>query len=170
MQPQPRPMRLHKREVTDAAQLAAIIDHADVVRVGAVDAEGIFIVPMSFGYETSGSPEAPTWTFWLHCAGEGRKVDAWRANPQVALELDVAAEVICGTYACAYSQAYESVMASGTISQVGAVDEKTHGLERIMAHMAPGAPVTFSPEAVERVSVWKVEVTRLTGKRREPKG
>ena len=88
----------------------------------------------------------------------------------MALELDVAAEVICGTYACAYSQAYESVMASGTISQVEAVDEKTHGLERIMAHMAPGAPVTFSPEAVERVSVWKVEVARLTGKRREPKG
>ncbi len=169
MKTQPRPMRLHKREVTDAAQLAAIIDRADVVRVGQVDDEGVFIVPMSFGYETSGTPEAPTWTFWLHCAGEGRKADAWRANPQVALELDAAAEVISGTYACAYSQAYESIMASGEISQVEDPAEKTHGLERIMAHMAPGAPVTFSPEAIERVSVWKVDVTRLTGKRREPK-
>ncbi len=169
MQPQPRPMRLHRREVTDTAQLATIIDRADVVRLGQVDDEGVFIVPMSFGYETGGTPEAPAWTFWLHCAGEGRKVDAWRANPQVALELDAAADIISGTYACAYSQAYESVMASGVISQVDDVAEKTHGLERVMAHMAPGASVTFSPEAIDRVSVWKVEVTRLTGKCRESK-
>ncbi len=169
MADQHRPMRLHKREVTAAADLAAIIDRAQVVRLGQADAEGVFIVPMSFGYEMGGSPEAPTWTFWLHCAGEGRKVDAWRADPRVALELDAAADVISGTYACAYSQAYESIMATGTIFQVNDVDEKIHGLTRVMAHMAPGAPVTFSPEAVERVSVWKIDVDHLTGKRREPK-
>ena len=43
---------------------------------------------------------------------------------------------------------------------------KLHGLERIMAHLAPDAPVTFSPEAVNRVAVWRVDVDHFTGKHR----
>ena len=36
--------------------------------------------------------------------------------------------------------------------------------------MAPEAPVTFSDEAVARVAIWRIDVSRLTGKRREAKG
>ena len=35
-----------------------------------------------------------------------------------------------------------------------------------MAHLAPDAPVTFSPEAVNRVAVWRVDVGHFTGKHR----
>ena len=58
-------------------------------------------------------------------------------------------------------------MASGRASRVTDPVQKVRGLKTIMAHMAPGAPVEFNPEAVERVDVWRVDVEHLTGKRRE---
>ena len=166
-------MRLSRREVTDVGELRSIVERATVLHVGCADAEGPFIVPMSFGFEVDEADEgagAARWTFWLHSAGEGRKAEAWDAAGEVALELDVPAGVVVGDYACAYTQAYESVMATGRISRVDDPAEKVHGLECLMRHMAPGAPVTFSDEAVGRVCVWRVDVAHLTGKRRSAPG
>ena len=164
----PRRMRLARREVTDLGELRAIVDRAKVLHVGSADAEGPFVVPMSFGYEVLGEKDGESrWVFWMHSAGEGRKADAWDADPVVALELDVPAEVIEGDFACAYSYAYESVMAVGCVSRVTGSEEKVRGLTRIMEHMAPGAPVSFSEAALERTVVWRAEASRLTGKRRD---
>lgn len=119
-------MRRAKREVADLAELRGIVEKCPAVRVGSHDAEGVFVVPMSFGYELAepvpGEAGDARWTFWLHCASEGRKTDA---------------------------------------------DQKVRGLTAIMARMAPGAPVEFSPDAVKLVDVWLVDVDHLTGKRRE---
>lgn len=111
-------MRRAKRAVDSLDELRGIVEKCPVVRVGSHDAEGVFVVPMSFGYEVDASDGGADarWTFWLHCAAEGRKTDAWAADPQVALELDVPVGVIGGDYSCAYSYAYESVMASGRAS------------------------------------------------------
>ena len=162
-----REMRRAKREVTELAELRAIADAATTLRVASHDAEGLFVVPMNFGYEVEETEDGPRWTFWLHCAGEGRKVDAWTADPQVALELDVEGGVISGDYSCAYSYAFASVMANGRAVRVTDADEKVRGLTAIMAHMASEAPVKFAPEAVERVDVWRIDIDCLTGKRRE---
>ena len=56
-------------------------------------------------------------------------------------------------------------MASGRASRVTDPAQKVRGLKAIMAHMAPGAPAEFKPEAVARVDVWRVDVEHLTGKR-----
>ncbi len=162
-----RAMRRANREVTDPADLAGIIGRAHVLHVGFSDAEGLAVVPMNYGFEWAEGRGLPT--FWLHSAGEGRKADAWASSPEVALELDVEGGVITGDYSCAYSYAFESVMAWGRIRPVTDAAEKLRGLTQVMAHMAPGAPVTFSDEAVARVAVWRIDVERISGKRREAK-
>lgn len=162
-----RAMRRANREVTGPADLAGIIGRAHVLHVGFSDAEGLAVVPMNYGFEWAEGRGLPT--FWLHSAGEGRKADAWASSPEVALELDVEGGVITGDYSCAYSYAYESVMAWGRIRPVTDAAEKLRGLTQVMAHMAPGAPVTFSDEAVARVAVWRIDVERISGKRREAK-
>ena len=163
----PRAMRRANREVTDPADLAGIIGRAHVLHVGFSDAEGLAVVPMNYGFEWAEGQGLPT--FWLRSAGEGRKADAWASSPEVALELYVEGGVITGDYSCAYSYAYESVMAWGRIRPVTDAAEKLRGLTQVMAHMAPGAPVTFSDEAVARVAVWRIDVERISGKRREVK-
>lgn len=163
----PRAMRRANREVTDPADLAGIIGRAHVLHVGFSDAEGLAVVPMNYGFEWAEGQGLPT--FWLRSAGEGRKADAWASSPEVALELYVEGGVITGDYSCAYSYAYESVMAWGRIRPVTDAAEKLRGLTQVMAHMAPGAPVTFSDEVVARVAVWRIDVERISGKRREAK-
>ncbi len=165
-----RPMRRNKRELTNAEDLLGVVEKATVVRVGFADEEGVAIFPLSYGFDWDASGEKPALTLWLHGANEGRKADAWLNKMQVAIEIDVEVGVTTGTYSCAYSYAYESLMGDGVIAPVADANEKLHGLTRIMEHMAPGAPVHFSEEGIERVAVWRIDVTRLTGKRREAQG
>ena len=188
-----RKMRNEKRKVTDEDELKAIVEACQTVRLGVIDEEGMFIVPMSFGYEwdaddaeafCSTNANAPAacsdaeepvahLTLWLHSAGEGRKADAFRANSAggapVAIEMDCEDGVIEGPYACKYSYAFRSIMGSGRIFAIENGEDKVYGLTKIMEHLAPGAPTAFGPGIIERVSVWRVEVDHLTGKRRELK-
>ena len=54
-------MRLKKREVTDKKVLGEILEECDVVRIGAVDEEGMFIVPVNFGYILIREKKLPGW-------------------------------------------------------------------------------------------------------------
>lgn len=166
-------MRLAKREITDPEALRAIVEACRTVRIGATDAEGVFIVPMSFGYEWDVHSGTPRLTLWLHSAGAGRKAAAFGANgpmgTRVAIEMDIEDGVISGDYSCAYSFAYRSIMGTGIIRPVTSDARKLYGLDLIMSHMAPGAPHAFTPETVDRTSVWEIDVERFTGKQRAPK-
>lgn len=167
-----RPMRRAKREVTDSEELRAIVEGCRTVRLGASDDEGLFIVPLNFGYdwEVAAEDGQPRLTLWLHSADAGRKADVFNAHGDagvpVAIEMDIEGGVTMGDYSCAYSFAYRSIMGTGRIVPVTDPAGKLHGLERIMAHLAPDAPVMFSPEAVNRVAVWRVDVGHFTGKHR----
>ena len=190
-------MRLAKREVTDTETLRAMIDACKTVRLGLADSEGIFIVPVNFGYtwdvpaqdpripngtaSMSTRPgavparpgAAPHLTLWIHSAAEGRKATALAAASAaatpVAIEMDIEDGLIRGSYACAYSFAYRSIMGTGIACAVTSPSEKWQGLERIMEHLAPGEEAAYATEAIERVAVWRIDVTAFTGKQREPK-
>ena len=164
-------MRLAKRAITEPDALRGVIEACRTVRLGAVDDEGMFIVPMSFGYEWGVRPEGtPHLTLWLHSADEGRKAAAFLAGGDdgvpVAIEMDCEDGLITGDFACAYSYAYRSIMGRGRVYPVRERAQKEHGLARIMEHLAPGSPQTFPQGAVDRVAVWRVEVEHFTGKQR----
>ena len=60
-------------------------------------------------------------------------------------------------------------MGNGTITEVTDPGAKKKGLEKIMAHIAPEAKITFLPEMVERVAVWRIDIDTFTGKERRRK-
>ena len=117
-----RPMRQAGRQLRSTTQLHAVVEACQTVRIACVDEEGPFIVPMSFGYDWADPEEidadAPRLALWVHSAGVGRKVDAFNREPRVAIEMDVQEGLITGTYACAYSYAYRSIMGTGTIHRI----------------------------------------------------
>ena len=164
-----REMRLKKREITDPEILKEILESCEVVRIGAMDEEGMFIVPMNYGYEIQEEKGSLQVCLYLHGAKEGRKAAAFATNPRVAVEMDYNHEVITGDYTCAYSYAYRSIMGNGTITEVTELEAKIKGLEKIMAHLAPGAKIAFLPEMVERVAVWRIDINTFTGKERKRK-
>ena len=129
-----REMRLKKREITDPEILREILESCEVVRIGAMDEEGMFIVPMNYGYDVREEDGTLHVCLYLHGAKEGRKAAAFAADPRVAVEMDYNHEVITGDYTCAYSYAYRSIMGNGTITEVTDPEVKKKGLEKIMAH------------------------------------
>lgn len=190
-------LRISKREITDACALRAVIDQCRVVRVGAVDEAGIFVVPMNFGYdwrEVEGPGDVlefdseelleeradvdedrleepdprPELTLYVHSATEGRKASLFSRGAQVAIEMDIDLGLIAGESACAYSRAYRSIMGTGYIEPVEDLAEKHRALALIMAHLAPDARAEFSPAALERTGVFRIAVREFTGKEHLP--
>lgn len=170
-----RPMRLTKREVKDMATIREIVEAVQIVHIGAADSEGMFIVPMNYGYEWRQGPDGDErLVLYLHSAPEGRKADAFSAHgsegTMVAIELEEDRGNITGSYSCAFSRSYRSIMGTGTVSPVTDAAEKLHGLQLLMQHAAPDEPAPrFKPEALERVAVFRIDVTRLSAKERAPK-
>ena len=74
-----RQMRLEKREIKDPAELEKVLDACKVVRIGTMDAEGMFIVPVNFGYEFC--QKERSLKLYIHSAKEGRKAEAFAENP-----------------------------------------------------------------------------------------
>lgn len=165
-----RPMRQAGRQLRSTTQLHAVVEACQTVRIACVDEEGPFIVPMSFGYDWADPEEidadAPRLALWVHSAGVGRKVDAFNREPRVAIEMDVQDGLITGTYACAYSYAYRSIMGTGTIHRIQGIKAKRYGLTRIMQHLAPEASTDFTDQALARANIYCIDVDRFTGKQR----
>lgn len=80
-----REMRLKKREITDPEILREILESCEVVRIGAMDEEGMFIVPMNYGYDVR-EEDGKLFTSVCTCMGQkkgGRRlhlqrIRAWR--------------------------------------------------------------------------------------------
>lgn len=170
-------MRLSKRQITDPAKIHELIAACKTVRIATQDSNGLFIVPMSFGYDFA--PEAGVeLRLYLHSAQEGRKASAWSSpdGVDVAIEMDRELGVIAGDFACAYSYSYQSIMGSGHIHKVVDKDAKRAALLAIMRHMAPESADPALPDgwefpeaALERVGIFVVDVYELSAKERMPK-
>ena len=76
-------MRRKEREVIDYAEIEEIIRSAGCAGL-ILGGMYPYIVPMNFGYENVNGRR----TLFFHCAGEGRKLDLLRRNPDVAFEMD----------------------------------------------------------------------------------
>ena len=113
-------MRRAEKEVKDLEQLEEILRDCNTVRIGTQDAEGMFIVPVNYGYDlTEGQL-----TLYLHSAQEGRKAAAFRRGGAVAFEMDCGHQLMTAEQACSYSCAYRSIMGSGTIRELTEPQEK----------------------------------------------
>lgn len=163
-----RTMRLKKREILDKEVLRELIDGCKVVRIGAVDEDGMFIVPVNYGSELQEREDGTLdWKLYFHSAAQGRKAEAFAKEPTVALELDREGGVIQGDYTCSYSFAYRSIMGTGKIRKLESESEKRYGFEKIMQHLAPEAEIKFDQNLLKAVDVYCIEVLSFTGKERK---
>lgn len=160
-----RNMRLAKREVKEPEELRQILEHCDVVRIGCQDAEGMFVVPLNYGYEY----ENGNLKLYIHSSKAGRKADAFGTQAEVAIEIDREMRVIKGDYTCDYSMEYESIMGNGTIVCLDSPAEKERALIILMQHLDPKAKIVFRDQMLDAVNVYCIQVKHFTGKKRETK-
>ena len=148
-------MRKSEQEITDRGEVEAILRRARVVHVGMVDDGRPYVVPMNFGYADG--------CLILHSAPEGRKIDVLRRNPDVCFEVTVDAAVVPGDAPCRYGAKYRSVIGYGTATFIEDPGEKARALDALMGKFASG-PFEYSPKAVSRAAIIRVEIQSMTGK------
>ncbi len=79
-------MRRNEHELTDQERIDTLIGSCQVCRLGFVDGDRPYIVPLNFGYALDGGRRI----FYFHGAREGRKMDLARRNGTAGFELDAA--------------------------------------------------------------------------------
>ena len=152
-------MRRKDREVTDITEIMEIINNCKAIRVAMKDTEGLYIVPLNFGY----SYLDDKLTLYFHSAKEGRKLNAIKENPEVAFEMDCEHRLIEAKIACLYGFAFKSIVGNGVASIVENIEEKKIALSLLMQHQT-GKDFTFEDKHAKAVTVFKVEVTNFSAK------
>lgn len=155
-------MRRGDRELTRREDLAAVLRECKVCRLGLWDGKEVYIVPMNFGYFWEGE----ALTLYFHCAGEGRKLELLARRPEVSFEMDCGHRLVEGVQACQYAYSFSSLMGTGKAALVTDPAEKARGLTLLMEHQA-GKTFSFGPRETDAVTVVKLTVETLSGKRHE---
>ena len=151
-------MRRANRETTDLNEIKKIVDECKVLRIATKDEEGLYVVPLNFGY----SYENGKFTFYFHSAKEGRKIDAFKANEQVAFEMDCEHELVEAEKACGYSYKFASIIGTGSITFLEG-EEKLDALSILMKHQT-GKNFTFNEKMAKDVAVCSLSAEKLTAK------
>ncbi len=153
-------MRRSDREVTDPARINEIIRSCDCCRLGFVDGNCAYIVPLNFGFtEVDGKR-----IFYFHGAKVGKKIDLIGTNSSVGFELDTNHAVNQGEKACNYSFRFQSIIGKGTAMLVDDVCERKKALEHIMRHYSDREEWAFTDVEANLIAVIKMEVTELSCK------
>ena len=153
-------MRRKDREISDYSEIIRIIESCSVCRLGLMDEDEAYIVPMNFGYIV----ENKDLTLYFHSAKEGRKIDLMKNGKRVSFEMDTSHSLVKGKEACSFTFLYECVMGTGTIEILQGRQEKSLGLGVIMEHYEKGKTWDYDPKLLESVSVLKLKVEKLSAK------
>ena len=154
-------MRRKDREITDRAELLSIMEGCSVCRVALKDEEGLYIVPLSFGYIAKDDDLR----LYFHSAKEGRKVRAIGQGAEAAFEMEEEFVLVPDHTACTHGGRFCSIVGSGRIAPVEEVSAKQQALEALMQHMT-GKAWAITPEQTEDVQVYELTVQQISGKAR----
>jgi nitroimidazol reductase NimA-like FMN-containing flavoprotein (pyridoxamine 5'-phosphate oxidase superfamily) len=151
-------MRRKDREITDRAEIEAVINEAMVCRIGLVDDNTPYVVPVCFGYENG--------SVYIHSAREGKKITMLEKNPRCCFEVDICDHVIRSDKPCSWEMRYRSVIGYGRACILTNPAEKRHGLSCIMHHYDSGIH-EFSENDLAAVTVIRIPIESMTGKKHD---
>lgn len=100
---------------------------------------------------------------YFHCAPEGEKIEALRANPKVAMAFVGEAEAVPRKFTARYA----SVLARGTAREVTEEAERMEAMRLLCLRHCPADMDRFEEVVkawLSRTAVWKIHVDAATGK------
>lgn len=153
-------MRRKDREITEKEKLREIMDKCKVCRLAMQDKEGLYLVPLNYGYTW----ENDVLTLYFHSAKEGRKVRAIQKNSNVCFEMDCEHALIEAKIPCEYGYEYACVMGNGKATILEDSEEKRVALSMLMRHQT-GKMFEISEQRADSVAVIKVVAKSYSGKR-----
>jgi len=154
-------MRRKDREITDFNEIIQLISSIKVIRLGLIDEDVPYIVPLNFGFQVKNDKI----TFYFHSALKGRKIDILTKHPKVCFEMDTDHQLVEGDIACDSTFDFASVMGLGIISFIEELNLKIEALDFLMGHQSKLTTFEYSPTDLKQVLLYKLEVTEISAKR-----
>ncbi len=152
-----RHMRRAEKEITGRKELEAILTKATICRIGFIDQNVPYIVPLNFGYKNG--------CLYFHSASEGKKIDLMKKNNFVCFEVDVDHDIVDTGIPCNWSSKYASIIGYGTVSFITNEGKKKEALNCIIDHYSPGTSYDFPKKNLDEVTVIQVKITQMAGKK-----
>ncbi len=149
-------MRRKDKEITNPSELEVILKKAKICRLGLLDVDVPYIVPVHYGYNNK--------NLYIHAAKEGKKIDLIKKNPKVCFEVELDHKIRNTGIPCNWSTSYKSIIGYGTASLITDMEEKKQSLGFLIDHYSPGTVYDFSKNMVESVAVIKIIIDNMTGK------
>lgn len=152
-------MRKKNKEITDASILDELLRRTKVCRLGLIDGDWPYVVPVNFAYDDG--------HLFVHSAQEGRKMTILRKNPRVCFEVDTEVEVVGGKRPCDYTTKFKSVIGTG---QAVLLDDPTEKLDalKILMRRHGGPDTGFREEVLPLTAVIRIDIVSMTGKANPP--
>ena len=148
-------MRKKEKEITEESDIERIIRDSLFCRLGMVDGDTPYVVPLCFGYRDK--------TIYLHGSLKGKKTDALKRNPNVCFEFDIDTEIIEADNACDWGVKFKSVIGFGKAVFLDWFDEKREALDIIMSQYSK-RPFSFPDHLLKKTAVIKIKIDNMTGK------
>ena len=119
-------MRRKDRQL-DLCETWEVLERGEYAVLSTVNDQGQpYGVPMSYAIDGG--------VIYLHCAGEGQKLDNLRINPQASLTVVVDTEPV---YDKGFSTYYASAVLCGRVVEVTGIDEKSQALYALAKKYLP---------------------------------
>lgn len=150
-----------EREITDMGEIFDVLNRCDTVRLGLMNGDCPYVVPVSFGTDRSGGEIV----IYIHGARQGLKTDCIAANKKVCVEGDIFYKT--EPFSKGITARYESVIGTGTISEADE-EEKPYGLKKILEHYGYADYPLEQCKSLAHTAVYKITLLNITGKRNLP--
>lgn len=151
-------MRRSDREVTEFAEIVAIMEKCDVCRLALHDEDYPYILPLNFGMTVKdGKIE-----LYFHGALEGTKYALMERDNRAAFEMDRGHELLMETERKNCTMLYESVIGQGHIEMIPD-EEKYDALYILMKHYHQ-EEFPINRAVMPHTKVFKLVVEKVTGK------
>jgi nitroimidazol reductase NimA-like FMN-containing flavoprotein (pyridoxamine 5'-phosphate oxidase superfamily) len=149
-------MRRRDREITDRAEIDAIIRSAKVMHLALADNNVPFLVPVFCAYDGT--------ALYFHSAQAGTKIDIMKRNSNVCFEMSVDHGVIESGMACDFEAKHRTVIGFGRATFVEDEAEKIKAIDMVVARLSSK---TFEyPKAnLKRTAVIRIDIESIRGKK-----
>jgi uncharacterized protein len=149
-------MRRGEKAIREIEEIEALLEEAQVCRLGLCEDNRPYIVAMCFAKKDH--------LLFLHSAKEGKKIDIIKKNSNVCFETDKLEGISPSNSPCRYGMRYKSVVGSGVAHILEDPARKQEALNCIMKKYS-GKSCQFPPVEMEKTAVIEIRITELSGKK-----
>lgn len=150
-----RPMRRRSREITDRAEIDAILAGDKVMHLALARDNVPFLVPVFYGFDGA--------ALYFHSASAGTKIEILKQNNRVCFEVTTEHGVVSADAACDFEARHRTVIGFGRASFVEDRAEKVKALDLIVSRFTERT-FDYPPEKLGITRVIRIDIDSIKGK------